>query len=499
MKTNFKAGDLVWTHLKKDTVAVWPARVENHPDQAAKGQIYVYYFNGKPNKQNGWAAPSSITEYNEETKAKLSQASSRADFKIAVAEIEAEYQKSKRKSSNESGECSTSASKIAKGKRKPASEPVENGTKQYKAIVADTVVGGDGRTSPNSELDPIDQASLVTGDFGGTPQDMTPTSIIGFLGLGIMSTGMVNNLIKAGHKVNLWSRQIDKCYKLKEKVDEVNEGQVNVCVAPCDVMSESDIVFNCCSDPETAQKNVSDNCGVTHDCENLNGKGFVEMTGIDPNTSLKLSEYIHAKGGRYLEAQLQGSRDEAADGTLLVLTAGDNSLFIDCQSCFQAISKSSLYLGEVGVASKVYLIMQLMQGISLVGLAECLVLADRCGISGKDIINIFNMTNMSSPYLRKKANKIVDKDFKQVEQSIKNMQKDFRLALGLSDELMQPLILTSAANEVFKHSRKLGYDDHDCSCIYMKARKGKEDNAVNHGTKVSCMKMVLKNTQEREV
>ncbi|KAH1021106.1 hypothetical protein HUJ04_010665 [Dendroctonus ponderosae] len=125
--------------------------------------------------------------------------------------LEAFTQKqSKRKSSNESGECSTSASKIAKGKRKPASEPVENGTKQYKAIVADTVVGGDGRTSPNSDLDPIDQASLVTGDFGGTPQDMTPTSIIGFLGLGIMSTGMVNNLIKAGHKVNLWSRQIDK-------------------------------------------------------------------------------------------------------------------------------------------------------------------------------------------------------------------------------------------------------------------------------------------------
>lgn len=46
----------------------------------------LYFF-------SGWAAPSSITEYNEETKAKLSQASSRADFKLAVAEIEAEYQK----------------------------------------------------------------------------------------------------------------------------------------------------------------------------------------------------------------------------------------------------------------------------------------------------------------------------------------------------------------------------------------------------------------------
>lgn len=137
-----------------------------------------------------------------------------------------------------------------------------------------------------------------------------------------------------------------------------------------------------------------------------------------------------------MEAQLQGSREEAANGSLVILTAGDNSLFVDCQSCFQAMGKSSLFFGEVGTACKVYLIMQLMQGnflketymvwhylvgwrlgISLVGLAEGLVLADRCGISGKDIINIFNMTNMASPYLCKKATKIINKDFKEVSLS----------------------------------------------------------------------------------
>ena len=59
------------------------------------------------------------------------------------------------------------------------------------------------------------------------------------------------------------------------------------------------------------------------------------MTGIDSDTSQDIAEAISLKGGRYLEAQIQGSKTQAQDGTLVILVAGDRSLFDDCQSCFQ--------------------------------------------------------------------------------------------------------------------------------------------------------------------
>ena len=75
------------------------------------------------------------------------------------------------------------------------------------------------------------------------------------------------------------------------------------------------------------------------------------MTGMDSDTSQDIAEAISLKGGRYLEAQIQvlsivihdslidsqsqGSKTQAQDGTLVVLVAGDRSLFDDCQSCFQ--------------------------------------------------------------------------------------------------------------------------------------------------------------------
>ncbi|CAH1121471.1 unnamed protein product [Ceutorhynchus assimilis] len=511
MKAGFKVGDLVWTRGKNHPV--WPARIEPQPEhETKKGHVYVYYFGAKTEELYGWAANSAITKYDKESKAKLSKATiSRADLKQGLKEIEEEYNKMtgatteeqpgdsthvnsgsekgdeddstsssskrtrqpKKKFSIESGEQSTPPAvlKIVK-KRKLTEKPAENGgassskSKTYTATYVENTIGDSFSSQDLTEV----EKEIGGADMQGYDEAPASAIVVGFLGLGAMGIGIVNKLIEAGHRVNLWNRTDEKCNEVKRKADKIQEGLVKVCLAPCDVMTASDIVFNCASDPESAKNNVTDNCGVIHAVDSLENKGFVEMTGIDPTTSAEIGEIIKNKGGRYLEAQLQGSRTDAQQGNLLIMASGDNSLFLQCQSCFRAISKTALYLGPTGVATKIYLIMQMIQGVSLIGLAEGLVMADRCGISGKDIVNIFNMTHMASPFLLSKAQKIVDKDFKQVEQSIKNMQKDIRLALSLSEDLMQPLVLASAGNEVFKHSRKLGFDDMDSSCIYMKAR-----------------------------
>ena len=80
-------------------------------------------------------------------------------------------------------------------------------------------------------------------------------------------------------------------------------------------------------------------------------QGYVEMTGIDSETSQDIAEAISLKGGRYLEAQIQGSKNQAQDGTLVILVAGDRSLFDDCQSCFQVRTAPLLSGSFVKVSS----------------------------------------------------------------------------------------------------------------------------------------------------
>jgi 3-hydroxyisobutyrate dehydrogenase-like beta-hydroxyacid dehydrogenase len=89
---------------------------------------------------------------------------------------------------------------------------------------------------------------------------------------------------------------------------------------------------------------VFGNCGVLQ--EVTASKSYVEMTGTDAETSIDIAEAIGSKGGRYLEAQIQGSKVEAENGTLLILAAGDRVLYEDCQSAFQAMGKHSFFLGK---------------------------------------------------------------------------------------------------------------------------------------------------------
>lgn len=296
------------------------------------------------------------------------------------------------------------------------------------------------------------------------------SSVFGFIGLGIMGSGMVKNLIESGHRVNLWNRTNEKAEDLKKDCNESFEGQLELHKTPTDVVIESDIIFCCVSDPAAVKEIVYGSCGFLHEVSNLDNKGYVEMSSIDDETSLDISKLIISKGGRYLEAQIQGSKKEANEGSLMVLGAGDQSLFDDCQSCFKTIGKTVYFLGEVGFASKMNLVLQVMKGVALAGLAEAFALADRAGLSVKDVSEIFSQTNLCCPFLEGKANLMINSDFKNCEMPLQHLQKDMRLALQLADKLKQPLLMATSANEVYKHARKLGYGTYDAASAYMRAR-----------------------------
>lgn len=59
---------------------------------------------------------------------------------------------------------------------------------------------------------------------------------------------------------------------------------------------------------------------------------------------------------------------------MIILAAGEQTLFEECQTCFEAMGKNSFYLGDVGNASKMNLILQMLAGVSIAAIAEALSL-----------------------------------------------------------------------------------------------------------------------------
>lgn len=115
------------------------------------------------------------------------------------------------------------------------------------------------------------------------------------------------------------------------------------------------------------------------------------------------------------------------------------------------------------------LVFNLITGISIAGLAEGLALADRVGIQQQDVNQILKQTRLACPELLEKCENIIADPYVK-NFPLKHMQKYLRLALNMADPLDQSLPLTATTNEIYKHTKRLGYADFDVSSVYFRER-----------------------------
>lgn len=71
---------------------------------------------------------------------------------------------------------------------------------------------------------------------------------------------------------------------------------------------------------------------------------------------------------------MHGSKNSAEPTTQIIFAAGDRKLFDECQICLQAIGKHIFFFDKADSAAKMYLVLQMILGITTAGLAEGMAL-----------------------------------------------------------------------------------------------------------------------------
>ncbi|OWF45280.1 putative oxidoreductase GLYR1 isoform X2 [Mizuhopecten yessoensis] len=316
-----------------------------------------------------------------------------------------------------------------------------------------------GINNPMSSAGTQIEETLLTARAAAKTVIPTP-SRIGFLGLGIMGQGMVMNLLRSGHEVTVWNRTALKCREfVKAGALKGNN--------PAEVIQNCDITFSCVADSTAVKDLVFGNSGVLQGI--TKGKCFVEMSTIDEETMQDVGEAIMARGGVFLESPVVGSRVPALEGQLVILAAGERKLYDDCFSCFEAIGKKSLYLGaDVGQATRMKLIINMVMGSVVACLSEGMAMAEKVGLDQEDVAEVFSIGALSCPTIIHKSQAILNQKY-DPHFPLVHQQKDLRLALLLGDKVEQPLYVAAAANELYKKARRLGYGDSDIAAVYRAA------------------------------
>ncbi|XP_062388700.1 cytokine-like nuclear factor N-PAC isoform X4 [Sardina pilchardus] len=457
---HLRIGDLVWGKLGR--YPPWPGKIVSPPKDLKKPRgkkcFFVKFFG---TEDHAWIKVEQLKPYHPH-KEEMIKINKGKRFQQAVDAVEEFLKKGKGKDQGSRSNSDDKKSTESKGRKAPA--------KPMKIIEEDDEDPFKGGSSdkPASSMEPISKRlKIVEEDTGSTSiqaadstalnGSITPTDKrIGFLGLGLMGSGVVSNLLKMGHVVTVWNRTAEKCDLF------IQEG-ARLGRTPAEVVSMCEITFSCVSDPKAARDLVLGPSGVLQGIRP--GKCYVEMSTIDPETVAELSQVITSRGGRFLEAPVSGSQQLSNEGMLVILAAGERSVYEDCSSCFQAMGKTSFFLGEVGNAARMMLILNMVQGSYMATIAEGLTLAQATGQSQQTFLDILCQGQMASSFVDQKCQNILQGNFKP-DYYLKHIQKDLRLAISMGDSVNHPTPMAAAANEVYKRAKALDQSDNDMSAVY---------------------------------
>ncbi|XP_016385029.1 cytokine-like nuclear factor N-PAC isoform X6 [Sinocyclocheilus rhinocerous] len=453
---HLRIGDLVWGKLGR--YPPWPGKIVSPPKDLKKPRgkkcFFVKFFG---TEDHAWIKVEQLKPYHPH-KEEMIKINKGKRFQQAVDAVEEYLKKAKGKDQTHSDD----KSKSDKGRK--AAKPM----KIIEEDDEDAFKGGSS-DKPASSMEPITKRlKIIEEDTGSTSiqaadstainGSITPTDKrIGFLGLGLMGSGVVSNLLKMGHVVTVWNRTAEKCDLF------VQEG-ARLGRTPAEVVSMCDITFSCVSDPKAARDLVLGPSGVLQGIRP--GKCYIEMSTVDPETITELAQVITSRGGRFLEAPVSGSQQLSNDGMLVIVAAGDRSVYEDCSSCFQAMGKTSFFIaGEAGNAARMMLILNMVQGSFMATIAEGLTLAQATGQSQQTFLDILCHGQMASTFVDQKCQNILQGNFKP-DYYLKHIQKDLRLAISMGDSVNHPTPMAAAANEVYKRAKALDQSDNDMSAVY---------------------------------
>jgi 3-hydroxyisobutyrate dehydrogenase/2-hydroxy-3-oxopropionate reductase len=281
---------------------------------------------------------------------------------------------------------------------------------------------------------------------------------LAFLGLGIMGLPMARNLLRAGHRVALWSHGTEKARKFASE-----EPNAVFAETPRAAAAEADCIFLCVGTSEMSELVLTGQDGVIEGARP--GTVVADASTVAPTTSRAMGSRLAARGVHFLDAPCTGSKPGAEGATLTFMVGGDKAVFDSVRPFFEPMGKQFYFCGGPGMGLEAKLTQNLTLANMMLAFNEGMVLATKAGVAPSLMVEILNNSAARSGLLSFKAPFVLKRDFG-TNFSTKWMAKDVGMALDSAREKGVPLPLTGIAFQMFQAAIAEGYGDEDmCSTI----------------------------------
>lgn len=281
---------------------------------------------------------------------------------------------------------------------------------------------------------------------------------IGFIGVGVMGSGMAANLLRDGHHVRAFDTAPPRLKALQES-GGVAAG------SPADAASGADVVITMLPDANVVRDAVLGDQGAAEGM----GKGtlLLEMSTVAPEAAISLGETLASRGLRMMDAPVGRPPKNARDGTLLILAGGSEDDFRTALPLFRAMGEAVYHVGPLGSGATLKVINNYMSMVGMLLAAETLTLGEKAGIDRDVLVKVLSQTaagrgQLIVNYPDKVLAGDITPDF-----PMRLGLKDLRLALDLGSRVESPLCLGGVTREFFNLAMARGRAEEDCTAMLL--------------------------------
>jgi 2-hydroxy-3-oxopropionate reductase len=229
------------------------------------------------------------------------------------------------------------------------------------------------------------------------------TTRIGFIGLGIMGTPMVRNLVSAGYGVTAYD--LDPA-----RVEAAVEDGGTAAASIADAVREADVVITMVPASPQVEQVVLHEGGVLEHIRS--GALLIDMSSITPQTSVDVATAAAAKGVDVLDAPVSGGEAGAVEGVLSIMVGGEKETFDAARPVLEALGKTIVLCGPHGSGQTVKAANQLIVAVNIQAVAEAVVFLEKSGVDLAAALDVLNGGLAGSTVLSRKKESILAGDFR---------------------------------------------------------------------------------------
>jgi len=200
---------------------------------------------------------------------------------------------------------------------------------------------------------------------------------IGFIGLGNMGVPMAGNLVKQGHEVAGFDL-------VAENLGRAASRGVTGRRSAADAATDVDLVVTMLP----AGKHVLEVYGSGMLKAARPGTLFIDSSTIDVASARAAHKLAGEARMLSLDAPVSGGVGGAEGATLTFMAGGSADAFAEAKPILEAMGKRAVHCGEAGAGQSAKICNNMMLGVSMIGVCEAFVLAEKLGLSHQALFDV---------------------------------------------------------------------------------------------------------------